>query len=55
MFSSDAFFYCILAFVFLKEQISFNVWISIFIATIGIIIMAFGNTGKNSLVGLFLE
>ena len=38
-------------FIFLKEQISLNVWISIVIATIGIIIMAFGNTGENSLVG----
>ncbi len=46
------FFTALLAFIFLKEQISINVWISIFIATIGIIIMAFGNTGENSLVGL---
>jgi len=46
------FFTALLAFIFLKEQISLNVWISIFIATIGIAIMAFGNTGKNSLVGL---
>ncbi len=45
------FFTAILAFLFLKERISLNVWISIFIATIGIIIMAFGNTEKNSLVG----
>ena len=45
------FFTALLAFVFLKEQISFSVWVSIIIATIGIIIMAFGNTGENSLVG----
>ena len=45
------FFTALLAFIFLKEQISISVWISIFIATIGIIIMAFGNTGENSLVG----
>ena len=45
------FFTALLAFIFLKEQISLNVWISIFIATIGIAIMAFGNTGENSLVG----
>ncbi|MBD1153377.1 DMT family transporter [Pelagibacterales bacterium SAG-MED24] len=45
------FFTALLAFIFLKEQISFNVWVSIFIATIGIIIMAFGNTGENSMVG----
>ncbi len=45
------FFTALLAFIFLKEQISLNVWISIFIATIGIIIMAFGNTGESSLIG----
>jgi len=45
------FFTALLAFIFLKEQISLSVWISIVIATIGIIIMAFGNTGENSLVG----
>ena len=45
------FFTALLAFLFLKERISLNVWISIFIATIGIIIMAFGSTGSNSLVG----
>ena len=45
-------FTALLAFVFLKEQISLNVWISILIATVGIAIMAFGNTGQNSLIGL---
>ena len=45
------FFTALLAFIFLKEQISLNVWISIVIATIGIGIMAFGNTGENSLIG----
>ena len=45
------FFTALLAFLFLKEKISLNVWISIFIATIGIIIMALGNTEKNSLIG----
>ena len=45
------FFTALLAFLFLKEKISFNVWISIFIATIGIIIMAFGSSGSNSVVG----
>ena len=45
------FFTALLAFLFLKEKISLNVWISIFIATIGIIIMAFGSTGSNSVVG----
>ena len=45
------FFTAILAFLFLKEKISFNVWISIFLATIGIVIMAIGNTEKNSLLG----
>ena len=45
------FFTAILAFLFLKEKISINVWVSIFIATVGIIIMALGNTEKNSLIG----
>ena len=45
------FFTALLGFLFLKEQISLNVWISIVIATIGIGIMAFGNTGENSLIG----
>ena len=45
------FFTALLAFLFLKEKISLNVWVSIFIATIGIIIMAFGSSGSNSAVG----
>jgi len=45
------FFTALLAFLFLKEKISLNVWISILIATIGIIIMAFGSSGSNSVVG----
>ena len=45
------FFTAVLAFLFLKEKISINVWVSISIATIGIIIMAIGNTEKNSLIG----
>jgi drug/metabolite transporter (DMT)-like permease len=45
------FFTALLAFLFLKEKISYNVWVSIIIATIGIIIMAVGNTEKNSLIG----
>jgi drug/metabolite transporter (DMT)-like permease len=46
------FFTALLGFLFLKEKISVNVWIAIVIATIGIIIIAFGNTEKNSLIGL---
>jgi len=45
------FFTAVLAYLFLKEKISLNVWISIAVATIGIIIMALGNTEKNSLLG----
>ena len=46
------FFTALLAFIFLKEQITINVWISIIVASVGIAIMAFGSTGENSLVGL---
>ena len=46
------FFTALLGFLFLKEKISLNVWTAIIIATIGIIIIAFGNTEKNSLLGL---
>ena len=45
------FFTALIAFLFLKEQITINVWISIIIATIGIVIMAIGNTEESSLVG----
>ncbi|MDC0353286.1 DMT family transporter [Candidatus Pelagibacter sp.] len=45
------FFTALLAFLFLKEKISLNVWISIIIATIGIGIMATGNTSDASLIG----
>ena len=45
------FFTAILAYLFLKEKISLNVWISIFIATVGILIMAIGNPEKNSFIG----
>ena len=46
------FFTALLGFLFLKEKISINVWIAILIATVGIIIIALGNTEKNSLIGL---
>jgi len=45
------FFTALLAFLFLREKISLNVWISIIIASVGIIIMAVGNTGEKSLIG----
>ena len=45
------FFTAVLAYLFLQEKITINVWVSIFMATIGIIIMALGNTEKNSLIG----
>ena len=45
------FFTALLAFLFLKEKISLNVWVSIIIASVGIIIMAIGNTGEKSLIG----
>ena len=42
-----------LGFMFLKERISLTVWISIIVAAFGISVMAFGNSEKNSLIGLF--
>ena len=42
----------LLGFMFLKEKISLTVWISIFVATFGIVVMAFGNAEKNTLPGL---
>jgi len=45
------FFTAVLAYLFLKEKISLNVWVSIFLATVGIIIMAVGNTEKSSFIG----
>ena len=45
------FFTALLAFLFLKEKISFNVWVSIIIASVGIGIMAIGNTSDTSLIG----
>ncbi len=46
------FFTALLGFLFLKERISLNVWLSIIIATVGLVIIAFGNTEKASLIGL---
>jgi drug/metabolite transporter, DME family len=46
------FFTALLGFLFLKERISLNVWAAIIIAALGITIMAFGDTEKNSLLGL---
>ncbi len=45
------FFTALLGFLFLRERISLNVWIAIVLATIGIVIIAFGNTEKSSLIG----
>ena len=42
----------LLGFLFLKENISLNVWVAIAIASIGILIMSFDNTGKNTFTGL---
>ena len=46
------FFTALLGFLFLREKISLNVWISIILATIGIVIIAMGNTATTSIVGL---
>tara|TARA_B100001173_G_scaffold222462_1_gene192637 strand:- start:710 stop:1525 length:816 start_codon:yes stop_codon:yes gene_type:complete len=45
------FFTALLAFLFLRETISLNVWISIIIASVGMTIMATGNNEQNSLIG----
>ena len=42
----------LLGFLFLKEIISTNVWVAIFTAAVGIIIMALGNFETGSLFGL---
>ena len=45
------FYTALLAFLFLKEKISLNVWISIIIASVGIIIMAIGSEEQNTFIG----
>ena len=42
----------LLGFLFLREKISLNVWVSIIVAAIGIVIMALGKTNEQSLFGL---
>jgi len=42
----------LLGFLFLKEMISTNVWVAIFTAAVGIVIMALGNFETGSLFGL---
>jgi len=42
----------LLGFLFLRERILLTVWISILVATFGIIVMASGNTQENTLIGL---
>ena len=42
----------LLGFMFLNETISANVWVSISIAAVGILIMAIDNTGQNTIIGL---
>ena len=41
----------LLGFMFLREEISTNVWVAIAIAAIGILIMAIDNSGKNTILG----
>ena len=42
----------LLGFLFLREKISLTVWVAILVATFGIVVMAVGTGGKNSLPGL---
>ena len=44
----------LLGFLFLNEKISLSVWISIIVAALGIVIMAFDNENKGTLIGLIL-
>ena len=44
----------LLGFLFLKEKISLTVWVAIIVAAVGICIMAFDNSEKNTLPGLVL-
>ena len=49
--ASMPFITALLGFLFLKEKITTNVWLSIIIAAIGIVIMAMGDFEKGSLIG----
>ena len=42
----------LLGFLFLKEKLSINVWIAIIVASVGIVIMAFGSASLGSVNGL---
>ena len=42
----------ILAYIFLREKVSITTWISIAIASIGIIFMAYNNTDFNDFLGI---
>ena len=50
--ASMPFITALLGFLFLKEKVSVNTWISIIIASIGIIIMALGSKNSNNIFGL---
>ena len=50
--ASMPFITALLGFLFLKETVSLNVWVSIFIATVGIVIMAMGHKNFGNLMGL---
>ena len=50
--SAMPFITALLGFLFLKEKISINVWMTIFVASIGLAIMAFGSSSLGSINGL---
>ena len=52
--ASMPFITALLGFLFLKETISIDVWVAIGVATLGIIVMAFGNHEKNTFMGFIL-
>ena len=50
--SAMPFITALLGFLFLKEKISISVWIAIFVASIGVMIMAIGSSSLGSVNGL---
>ena len=54
MLASMPFITAILAFIFIKEKVSLTTWVSIVIATIGILFMAYNITDFKDLIGILV-